>query len=164
MADDVIDSAILSHVVERNTGALVAFQEPSLIEQVDKVTLCTYDELQELWFNDHENCRPIVAVRPKKYLLQKMISSQNRIFKSFGVYLTFPDALTEFEYSIRIHDLLGECIGHIDYVEKIGVVLQDVDADKSIALFFVSVELRFKRDTFKHDSSTYSWNHWPRDA
>ena len=148
MADDVIDSAILSHVVERDIGALVAFQELSLIEQVDKVTLCTYDDLQELWFNDHENCRPIVVVRPKRYLLQKMISFQNRRFNSFGVYLTFPDALTEFEYSIRIHDLLGDCIGNIDYVEKIGVVLQDVDADKSIALFFVSVELRIKRDTF----------------
>ena len=43
---------------------------------------------------------------------------------------------------------MGDCIGHINYVEKIGVVLQDVDADKSIALFFVSIELRIKRDTF----------------
>ena len=119
MADDVIDSAILNHVVVRNSGALVAFQEPSSIEQVDKITLCTYDDLQEVWFNDHENSRPIVVVRPKRYLLQKMISLQNRRFNSFGVYLTFPDALTEFEYSIKIHDLLGDCVGNIDYVEKL---------------------------------------------
>ena len=141
MADDVIDTAILSHVVERDTGALVAFQEPSLIEQVGKVTLCTYDELQELWFNGHDICRPIVAVRPKKFFLQKMISFQNRSCDSFGVYLTFPDSLTEFEYSIRIHDLFGDHTVYINYVEKIGVVLQDVDADKSIALFLVHMEL-----------------------
>ena len=150
MADDVIDTAILSHVVEREAGALAAFQEPSLIEHVDKVTLCTYDELQELWFNDHDICRPIVAVRPQKFFLQKMISAQNRSCDSFRVYLTFPDSLTEFEYSIRIHDLFGDHIGFINYAEKIGVVLQDVDADKSIALFLVNIniELRMKRSTF----------------
>ena len=59
MSDDTSIDLVVFHIIaEREHGSLVATHEPSALESTQTVTLCTFDEISEIWFDDKELIKP----------------------------------------------------------------------------------------------------------
>ena len=111
MSDDTsIDLVVFQIIAEREHGSLVATHEPSASESTQEVTLCTFDEISEIWFDDKDINQTLTLVQPRKVLIQRMLTQHHSCCQSFSVYLTLPDYLSEFEVPVRVHDLFPESV------------------------------------------------------
>ena len=61
-----LDNVLVPIIANRERGALVAVHMPSFVEDVKNVTICTYEEIQELMSNQQELSVPLVVIQPKK--------------------------------------------------------------------------------------------------
>ena len=62
-----LDNVLVPIIANRERGALVAVHMPSFAEDVKTVTICTYEEIQELMSNQQELSVPLVVIQPKKF-------------------------------------------------------------------------------------------------
>ena len=64
MSDDTsIDLVVFQIIAEREHGSLVATHEPSALESTQEVTLCNFDEISEIWFDDKDTRRRLARER-----------------------------------------------------------------------------------------------------
>ena len=143
-----LDNVLVPIIANRERGALVAVHMPSLVEDVTNVTICTYEEIQELMSNQQELSVPLVVIQPKKFFLSKMISSAHPWYKNFTVYLTLPEKLSEFEVCIRVRDLFENGIFAVECVEKLDCIYCDPADERSLSLFAIRIDVNKKLDSF----------------
>ena len=97
-----IDEYAVQVIAEREPGSLVATHEPSTIEESKKITLCTFDDICDMWFCDQDISQPLVLLQPKRILIQKMLTQQHISCQTLSVYITLPDNFSEFEIPVNI--------------------------------------------------------------
>ena len=149
MSDDTsIDLLVFQIIAEREHGALVATHEPSALESTQEVTLCTFDEISEIWFDDKDINQALVLVQPRRFFIQKMLTQHHSNCQSFSIYLTLPDYLSEFEVPVKVHDLFGELYGYIQSVQAVQSIQISDKISQGIAIFCIQVDLSFKRSQF----------------
>ena len=149
MSDDTsIDLLVFQIIAEREHGSLVATHEPSALESTQEVTLCTFDEISEIWFDDKDINQALVLVQPRKFFIQKMLTQHHSNCQSFSIYLTLPDYLSEFEVPVKVHDLFGELYGYIQSVQAVQSIQISDKISQGITIFCVQVDLSFKRSQF----------------
>ena len=143
-----LDDVLVPIIANRERGALVAVHQPSIVEDVKTVTICTYEEIQELMFNQQELSVPLVVVQPKKNFLSKMISCAHPGRSTFTAYLALPEKLSEFEVCIRVRDLLENGIFAVENVEKLDCVYCDPVDERSLSLFAIRIDVNRKQNSF----------------
>ena len=149
MSDDTsIDLLVFQIIAEREHGALVATHEPSALESTQEVTLCTFDEISEIWFDDKDINQALVLVQPRRFFIQKMLTQHHSNCQSFSIYLTLPDYLSEFEVPVKVHDLFGELYGYIQSVQAVQSIQISDKISQGITIFCIQVDLSFKRSQF----------------
>ena len=149
MSDDTsIDLLVFQIIAEREHGSLVATHEPSALESTQEVTLCTFDEISEIWFDDKDINQALVLVQPRRFFIQKMLTQHHSNCQSFSIYLTLPDYLSEFEVPVKVHDLFGELYGYIQSVQAVQSIQISDKISQGITIFCVQVDLSFKRSQF----------------
>ena len=149
MSDDTsIDLVVFQIIAEREHGSLVATHEPSALESTQEVTLCTFDEISEIWFDDKDINQTLVLVQPRRFLIQKMLTQHHSSCQSLSIYLTLPDYLSEFEVPVKVHDLFGEVYGYIQSVQAVQSIQISDKISQGVTLFCVRVDLSFKRSQF----------------
>ena len=145
MSDDTsIDLLVFQIIAEREHGSLVATHEPSALESTQEVTLCTFDEISEIWFDDRDINQALVLVQPRRFFIQKMLTQHHSNCQSFSIYLTLPDYLSEFEVPVKVHDLFGELYGYIQSVQAVQSIQISDKISQGITIFCVQVDLSFK--------------------
>ena len=149
MSDDTsIDLVVFQIIAEREHGSLVATHEPSALESTQEVTLCTFDEITEIWFDDKDINQALILVQPRRVLIQRMLSQHHSCCQSFSVYVTLPDYLSEFEVPVRIHDLFGELHGYIQSIQTVQSIQNSDKSGHGVKLFCIRIDLSFKRSHF----------------
>ena len=149
MSDDTsIDLVVFQIIAEREHGSLVATHEPSALESTQEVTLCTFDEISEIWFDDKDINQTLTLVQPRKVLVQRMLTQPHSCCQSFSVYLTLPDYLSEFEVPVRVHDLFGELHGYIQSVQTVQSIQNTDKNSQGVTLFCIRIDLSLKRSHF----------------
>ena len=143
-----LDNVLVPIIANRERGALVAVHRPSFVEDVKTVTICTYEEIQELMSNQQELSVPLVVIQPKKFFLSKMILCAHPGYSNFTVYLTLPEKLSEFEVCIRVRDLFENGIFAVECVEKLDCVYCDPADERSLSLFAIRIDVNKKLDSF----------------
>ena len=140
MSDDTsIDLVVFQIIAEREHGSLVATHEPSTLESTQEVTLCTFDEISEIWFDDKDINQTLTLVQPRKVLIQRMLTQHHSCCQSFSVYLTLPGYLSEFEVPVRVHDLFGELHGYIQSVQTVQSIQNTDKNSQGVTLFCIRI-------------------------
>ena len=149
MANDVsIDHLVFQLIAQREHGSLVVTHEPSALQDAQEVTLCTFDEVSEIWFDDKDINQPLVLVQPRKMLIQKMLTQHHCSCQSVSVYITLPDYLSEFEIPVRIHDLFGDLHCYIQSIQSVQCIQGQKDSSQAIMLYCIRIALSYKRSRF----------------
>ena len=149
MSDDTsIDLVVFQIIAEREHGSLVATHEPSALESTQEVTLCTFDEITEIWFDDKDINQVLILVQPRRILIQRMLTQHHSYCQSFSVYVTLPDYLSEFVVPVRIHDLFGELHGYIQSFQTVQSIQNSDKSGQGVMLFCIRIDLSFKRSHF----------------
>ena len=143
-----LDDVLVPIIANREKGALVAVHQPSTVEDVTTVTICTYEEIQEVMFNQQDLLDPLVMIQPKKFLLSKMISCAHLGCSVFTVYIVMPEKLSEFEVCIRVRDLFDSGIFAVESVEKLDCVYSDPIDERSLSLFVIRIGFNRKQNPF----------------
>ena len=70
-------------IAEREHGSLVATHEPSPLESTQEVTLCTFDEITEIWFDDKDINQALILVQPKKSIDPENVEPTSQLLSIF---------------------------------------------------------------------------------